>query len=340
VTGESRHAGQYFNEAVAQLYSKTWSANFLKSVLRRREQELAESVPESWLCTENEVGMAVNTLDGALQAIDRIRARGHHRIVVKKALGLAGQNAIRLWEPALLETQRRWLAKATEQAHELVVEPWLERVTDFSVQLEMTAEGLKLRGFTGLVNDLKGQFRANWAAPNYLTRCPAQIVARLAGPPDISSRLHSFYRWVISLLEAELRRADYLGPLGIDSFIYRTDRGEMRMKPIVEINPRYTMGRLLTELMAYTAPGGFGIFRLVNRAILCAEGFQNFVAYAGFMKKRFPVRLEGVPVPRIREGALCLNDPDQARSYLGIFRVSPAAGEILNGTPADEMRTR
>ena len=35
---------------------------------------------------------------------------------------------------------------------------------DFSVQLEMTDEGLKLCGYTGLINDAKGQFQANVAA--------------------------------------------------------------------------------------------------------------------------------------------------------------------------------
>jgi hypothetical protein len=35
-------------------------------------------------------------------------ARGHHKIVIKEALGLAGGNALRLFEPEL-ETHRRWL---------------------------------------------------------------------------------------------------------------------------------------------------------------------------------------------------------------------------------------
>ena len=73
---------------------------------------------------------------------------------MKEALGLAGHNAIRLWEPELLESQRRWLARAVREGRSVVVEPWLERVLDFSVQLEMSAAGLKLCGYTGLVNDL------------------------------------------------------------------------------------------------------------------------------------------------------------------------------------------
>ena len=44
-----------------------------------------------------------------------------------------------------------------------IIEPWLERQTDFSVQLEMAPDGFRLCGYTGLINDLRGQFQANWA---------------------------------------------------------------------------------------------------------------------------------------------------------------------------------
>ncbi len=92
-----------------------------------------------------------------------IRRRGHHKAIVKEALGLAGSNAIRLFEPELLETQRRWIANTTANGRQLVVEPWLERELDFSVQLEMADDGLKLCGYTGLINDAKGQFQGNVA---------------------------------------------------------------------------------------------------------------------------------------------------------------------------------
>jgi hypothetical protein len=316
VTGEARTASQCFNERIARLYSKTWSADFLRTVLAKIPS------PEPWLCTADEAGVAVDNLEGALEAIAAIRRRGHHRVVAKEALGLAGHNAIRLWEPEMLAAQQQWLARALRHGRQLVIEPWLERELDFSVQLEMGPRGLKLCGYTGLINDRKGQFQANWAAANYDRRLPGNVAALFREPTDISNRLQRLYDDILSLLEAELQSAGFVGPVGIDALVYRTPQGDCRLKPVVEINPRCTMGRLTLELMKRTCPGSCGLFRLVSRAQAREEGFVDFAGYAGSLSQRFPLRLEGEPVHKIREGALCLNDPTEAQMCLATFQVS------------------
>jgi hypothetical protein len=275
----------------------------------------------------------VDTLEGALEAIAAIRRRGHHRVVVKEAHGLAGHNAIRLWEPEVLAAQRRWLAHAVQDGRQVVIEPWLERELDFSVQLEMGPRSLKLCGYTGLINDPRGQFQANWAAANYGRRIPGTVATLFREPADISGLVQRLYGDIFSLLEAELQSVGFVGPVGIDAFVYRTTQGGCRLKPVVEINPRYTMGRLTLELMKQTCPGSCSLFRLVSRAQARAEGFADFAAYARSLSERFPLRLQGEPVPKIREGALCLNDPEQAQVCLATFRVSrklnPPVGKVV-----------
>lgn len=318
LAGEARNARHFFNDSIARLYSKAWSARFLKTVLAA----LCAGV-ERWLCSEEESGVAVATLGDALEAIAAIRRRGHHRVVVKKARGLAGQNAIRLWEPEMLPAQRRWLAHAVEEGRQVVVEPWLERELDFSIQLEMETRGLVLCGYTGLLNDRKGQFLGNWAEPTY-TRCPPQRAAALLGAhPEIARHLQRFYDEVFSMLEAELRRAGFSGPIGMDAFVYRTPHGDCRLKPVVEINPRYTMGRLTVELMKSICPGCHGLLRLVSLAQVRREGFADLSSYASSLRGRFPMRLEGEKSGKIRQGVLVLNDPAQAQVCLALFETSP-----------------
>jgi hypothetical protein len=314
LTGEKRTASGSFNLDIAQLYSKAWSAALLKKFLHSRSSH--------WLCTKYESGVAVNSLGEALEAIATIRQRGHHKIVVKESLGLAGSNAMRLFEPELLESHQRWLVNALTNHRQLVVEPWLERALDFSVQLEMTTDGLKLCGYTGLLNDAKGQFQANLAAPGHQKKIPANLIALFPEPPDIAQRLHQLYADIFALLEEELHHANFLGPVGIDAFVYRGANGKCRLKPIVEINPRYTMGRLTVELMKHVAPGRRGLFRLVSRKQARAEGFEDFVACARSLNGRFPLRLEGEPTPKIRSGMICLNDPAKAEVCLALFQAA------------------
>jgi hypothetical protein len=123
------------------------------------------------------------------------------------------------------------------------------------------------------------------------------------------------------MLEAELRRVGHVGPVGIDAFVYRTPGGDCRLKPIVEINPRYTMGRLTVELMKRVAPGSCGQLRLISRASARADGFADFAAYARALGDRLPITLDGYPVPRIRQGAVCLNNPARAQLRLAVFEV-------------------
>ncbi len=322
VTGEQRADEARFNSGLAKLYSKSWSATLLRKIILEKAESGKRKAETGWLCTAAEIGVAVNSLDEALAAISKIRTRGHHKIIVKESLGVAGSNAMRLFEPEILPPQIRWLENAFTRKRELVVEPWLERVMDFSVQLEMSERGLKLCGYTGLLNDARGQFVANFAESHFHKRIPTRVVTQFQAQADISGWLLEFYADVFKVLEAELGDVDFTGPLGIDAFVYRDASGAVKLKPIVEINPRYTMGRVLVELMNQAAQGTCGLFRLVNAVQLKAGGFDNFPAFAQSLAEKFPLQIEGEVAPRIREGALCLNDPTQAQVCLAVFQVA------------------
>jgi len=95
-----------------------------------------------------------------------------------------------------------------------------------------------------------------------------------------------------------------------------------RLKPIVEINPRYTMGRVAVELMRQVCQNRTGTFSLLNLAAVRAKGCESFSSYAKLLAGESPLQLEGEPVPRIRSGALCLNDPARAQVCLAVFHVS------------------
>jgi len=320
LTAEKRSAGESFNPEIARLYSKAWSADWLRNFL------LSRTAPSAWLCPPEAVGTVVERVEAALAAVAAIRARGHHRVVIKAALGVAGGNALRLFEPQPSTAQIRWLEKALGTRRQLVVEPWMEREVDFSVQLEMTAEGLRLCGYTGLINDARGQFQANTTAPGHAKKIPAAVLAGFPEIRDIASQSHALYADIFAGLETELQRAAYRGPLGIDAFVYRETGGRPRLKPVVELNPRYTMGRLTLELMRQTAQGSHGRFEIITSTGARAEGHESFAACARARQNQFPLQLTDDSPPRILSGVLCLNDPARAQSALAIFQVTRREG--------------
>jgi hypothetical protein len=327
-SGEDQPAERrrHFNERIAQLYSKAWSAGFLRTILEHCREWDETSSNENWLCSDSQAGVAVNSLEEALGAVAAIRGRGHHRVVVKAAHGLAGHNAIRLWEQAILPNQQQWLVRSLDQGRQLVVEPWLEREMDFSIHLEMEPDNLRLLGYTGLVSDLKGQYVGNWAEPGFTKRLPGKAAACFPALPGIAERIEQLYSVTASLLQGHLKEAGFTGPISIDAFIYRTARGDFRLKPIVEINPRYTMGRLTLELMEHVCAQREGVFRLFNKAQVTAAGFADFESYARAQAESFPLQMDQDHL-RISQGAICLNDPNQAQACLAIFETRRHSGE-------------
>lgn len=314
LTEQKRSAAECFNICITALYGKAWSAGFLRRFVLSQK-------PAPWLCPAETIGVAATSVSAVMETISAIRSRGHHKVVLKESIGVAGSNALRLFEPEVLETQKRWIANVIEAGHEIVVEPWLERVMDFSAQLEMTDGGLKLCGYTGLINDARGQFQANWAEPKHEKAFPTAVLSSLQVTPRAGNEIQVFYGELFKALETELRAVNFLGPLGIDCFVYREASGALKLKPVVEINPRYTMGRVTVELMKHVCPGSYGVYGLVNRATIKVFGCDDFKHFTAKQQQVYPIKLEGTPNARIREGFVALNDPEQAEVCLATFQV-------------------
>lgn len=317
---------------LARLHGKPWSARFLQNLLQGPSPWGAWAA-EPWLCPEEIVGLEATTPAEVAEILTRIRSGGHHRVVVKQALGLAGAGALRLWEPEPTTTQWRWIEHALDAGRSVVVEPWLDRLLEFSLQLEHGPGGLRLQGFTGLTTDLRGQYLANHAAPDHARRLPPGLLPLLTAEPPhppgsatpvppLPIRIQALFEELRSRLQTELRALGHQGPVGIDAFVYRDQHGRPRLKPVVEINPRYTMGRILLELMTRAAPGSHGRLDLINPAGLRRLGVSTFTRLAEALQSHHPVRLEGDPVPRIRSGFIPLNDPATASVCLAVLRVS------------------
>ncbi len=304
---------------IKPLFAKSFGTEVLRELLTKTPDD-------SWLCPPSLAGIRVTDYESALGTIQRFRAEGHARIVAKLEYGVAGSNMLRLWEPITTEPQNTWLRRNVELEGAVIIEPWLERVLDFSHQYEMTVTGLQSHGFLKMENDARGQFHTSVYTPKFTQGLPQETARFLhAGVPD---KLKQLYAEIGSLLEPRLARAGFTGPLGVDAFIYRTTSGELRLKPIVEINARFTMGRLLLELMRTISRGSCGKMEIVSKAMLKHKGFDSLLDYAGHMKRKFPLRTVDHPKRRIVSGAVCLNDPIRATGCLAVLVISAVTRRV------------
>lgn len=232
----ARTAPSSWNESIRALFSKATGQE-----LARRLQESAP-LPEAEPGT---IGRAVQSIEELQLAIDDLRRAGHDECLVKAPFGASGQANHRWQNGRILP----WCQRTLKWQGCLLVEPLLDRVFDFSVHFQRAAAGTRLLGFVRLENDARGQFRAAEAGPKFCHGLPPAL-ARLLG-----SRIFPYFRETLpAFLEAVLAPLAYTGPLGIDSFIYRNREGELRVKPVVELNPRFTMGRVILELQKRWAP--------------------------------------------------------------------------------------
>src|SRR3569832_1248209 len=113
-----------------------------------------------------------------MAATDHWQERGHATVVLKAPWGLAGRSLLRITEPAgdvAASKQAAWIERILTEQGALVVEPWLDRVADFSVHYDVApGSPPKLRGMVRLYNDSGGRFIACTAARMFSRLLPPE----------------------------------------------------------------------------------------------------------------------------------------------------------------------
>ena len=319
LTSPPMPVGKAWTDRIQPLFSKAWGVARLRDFLDH-EAGHGTGPDADWLCPPMCVGILTTDLEEAVGTVHDIRHAGTPRVVAKSLYGQAGTGILRLWESNLRDSQITWIRRNIQDHGAVIIEPWLDRVLDFSCQLEMRKEGLRVMGFVGMENDPRGQYQASVYHPSFTRGLSQEITRFLHGASG--NRMKILYDNLVAFLEPKLESAGFRGALGIDALVYRDELGQLRLKPLVEINPRHTMGRLLLELMRRASPGRSGKMELVNPSTLRRRGFKSFAEYADDLRERFPLQWKGEVPRRITSGAVCLNDPREAQCCLAVFYVT------------------
>ncbi len=198
----------------------------------------ASLVPESFAGTTlvlepDELGDADAVRCRIEAAVARWPAPLRESFVLKPRLGTSGRGRLS-GRAGRIDSERLGGSLARLRASGgVLVEPWLERTLDLSAQLHVAGPG-----------DVRvlGTLR--------------QVVTKYGGPTGHAGRIHadgsvdSGTPWDDELRAAALAlgraasNAGYRGPCGVDAFVFRGPDGAERLRPIVELNARFTAGTI------------------------------------------------------------------------------------------------
>jgi hypothetical protein len=156
---------------------------------------------------------------------------------LKPRFGTSGRGRVAGRAQALDDPALRGALPRLARRGGALLEPWLERRLDLSAQLWLPPEGDAL--LLGTAQQLVSR---------------AGVARGHRGSVDSKGRITSDTRWDEPLREAAAaaaaaaRDAGYWGPCGVDAFVFE-DKGRLRLRPVVELNARFTLGTVALGLV-------------------------------------------------------------------------------------------
>ena len=301
-----------WHDRFRHLYSKAWSASRLAAFLRAH--------PADWLCDRRAVGVACSSLEEIHSTLDELFVAGTEEALVKAAFGQSGRNQLRLSAGQLDEQQTAWLRRILSAQGCVVVEPRLDKCVDLSLHLDITAPGrAHAIGYTRFSTDDRGQYRGTFV------RGGLEALEREFRKFLHDTRLQKLSEFLTDHIAHSMADTGYTGPVGVDMLVYR-DADTLRLKPIVEINPRFTMGRVALHLANRVHPSRVAIWLILGGREIRAAGFPDIAAFATHLEDRHPPALSA---GRLSRGALFTTDPFRARAFASLLLIGESRKEFL-----------
>ena len=235
-----------------ELYSKLWS-------LQQRFDFAEEHSHELLL---QPTGVRCETFSDAADYVGG-------NFIAKSPMSASGQHRILLDHPGA----EKWLHQNLAQGP-VLIEPWYKRLLDLSVQVQVGETGVQTLGITRFWASSTGSYRG--ALIGHWTRGLAPEIARVVHGGVGKGIVHNALVEAGEFVGNRVRAVGYRGPIGVDAMLVQTDEGP-RLMPILEVNPRYTMGRLALAIRKRCGQQGCWFF--VSTRDIAAAGYSSHSAF-------------------------------------------------------------
>jgi uncharacterized ferritin-like protein (DUF455 family) len=314
-----------FTTALKKAFSSFSVAGFEQAVTTQNLEEILRTIFSksfaSTLRTPNDLtGFVCSTIDELKASLTQLDAG---RCVLKCPLSSAGrEKRVFDWNGQLidLDVVLKLASSKLEIYPNLLLEKWVNRVADFSLQGEILNDGtVRSLGTLRCMVSSTGQYKGHF-------------LGKLAEglDVDIATRWYQGGDSWESCFESALQRAGaalfnygYRGFFGIDGFLYRLEDGALKFQSLSEINPRRTMGQVALKLQQQIVNKRPAVWLHLTRRDIAKKGFKDFVEFESYASKEWPLVIDRGRDDQLRisSGALFTTDPSRAKQVVTMLIV-------------------
>jgi uncharacterized ferritin-like protein (DUF455 family) len=192
-------------------------------------------------------------------------------LMLKMPLASTGRGCRRVLLDSLQEDDIKWIKGSIKRQGGVLAEPFRNRLLDFSAQYEILTDGklksygltqIETKGFANTANTC-GSFHGTW--PEDIKRFVFQNGTQL---------IRDGFDLVAKEWSVIMKKIGFTGPFALDGFIW-TEGDQLYFRPICELNPRLTMGRLALELHRSCQAGSTSQLAIGDKSLM-TESSQEF----------------------------------------------------------------
>ncbi len=229
-------------------------------------------------------------------------------IVLKANFSTSGRNRLKL-NPGheLTVAELHWIEKRLKLEQSLVMEPWHHKLCDLSIQIEVFEKDVQVRGITRFKTDDRGRYRGHYLGAKWHDL-----------DSNVMRTIHekNFFKTLErcgELVGKALQSKGYLGPAGIDAMIVK-DGENISLVPLVEINPRHTMGQVALKLDKRIFRGVDAGWFFIGQNEIKKMGLASFMEFKIWSEKNAKISVGDNNL--ISEGILFTTPPNTASGLL------------------------
>ena len=330
-----------------EVFSKVWSVKICRHFLEHSQNSIWSS-PQTVGDVYEKIEDIETAIKKHIKKNDLQFGLKTQPLVLKCPYGLSGNGQKVLKSFNDWSLIKPWVEKKLKLQEHIILEPWLDKIFDFSVQLDIQKNRPVFKGLARFLTDSQGRYLG-------------ALINHFSGFVDnqtkafIYSKDQNFKKAVEELSEfvhKKMREKKYCGPVGVDCLAYKISSKDdftndfiganICIKPLVEINPRYNMGRITVEMASYLKKESVGVWLIEHKNSVHKKGFKSLMDFNEAMTKRFPLKVNQQSHPpfvrKIISGYLLTSNLDQNSSFLSFLFVGKNEKELKPVTPATAHR--